>query len=72
MSIFEATDIKTRLLTLWIVVMVNMIFADIFFTMVELVQKKYAGYSERSANDNGNSRRRYEFADFDDIFFRVF
>lgn len=52
--------------------MVNMIFADIFFTMVELVQKKYAGYSERSANDNGNSRRRYEFADFDDIFFRVF
>jgi len=30
-------DIKARLSTLWIVVLINMIFADIFSIMVELV-----------------------------------
>jgi Family of unknown function (DUF6326) len=32
-------DIKIKLSTLWIVVMINMIFADIFSIMVELVNK---------------------------------
>jgi hypothetical protein len=32
-------EIKTKLSTLWIVVMLNMIFADIFSIMVELVNK---------------------------------
>jgi hypothetical protein len=34
---------KTKLSTLWIVVMINMIFADIFTIMVELVQKDTLG-----------------------------
>lgn len=32
-------DMKVKLSTLWIVVMINMIFADIFSIMVELVHK---------------------------------
>lgn len=32
-------DIKVKLSTLWIVVLINMIFADIFSIMVELVDK---------------------------------
>jgi hypothetical protein len=32
-------DIKVKLSTLWIVVLINMIFADIFSIMVELVNK---------------------------------
>lgn len=32
-------DMKVRLSTLWIVVLINMIFADIFSIMVELVNK---------------------------------
>jgi hypothetical protein len=32
-------DIRVKLSTLWIVVMINMIFADIFSIMVELVNK---------------------------------
>jgi hypothetical protein len=35
----KAIDIKVKLSTLWIVVMINMIFADIFSIMVELVNK---------------------------------
>lgn len=35
----KSTDIKIKLSTLWIVVMMNMIFADIFSIMVELVNK---------------------------------
>lgn len=33
----KAIDIRVRLSTLWIVVMINMIFADIFSIMIELV-----------------------------------
>ncbi|MFD0798437.1 DUF6326 family protein [Maribacter chungangensis] len=36
-------DIKTKLSTLWIVVMLNLIFADILSIMVELVNKKTLG-----------------------------
>lgn len=36
-------DMKVQLSTLWIVVMVNMIFADIFTIMVELVCKNTLG-----------------------------
>lgn len=32
-------DIKVKISTLWIVVMLNMIFADIFLIMIELVNK---------------------------------
>ncbi len=35
----RAIDIKTKLSTLWIVVMFNMVFADIFTITVELVNK---------------------------------
>ena len=35
----KAIDIKTKLSTLWIVVMMNMIFADIFTVFVELVNE---------------------------------
>jgi len=35
----EKTDIKVKLSTLWIVVMLNMIYADIYSIMVELVNK---------------------------------
>jgi len=35
----KSIDLKVQLSTLWIVVMVNMIFADIFSIMVELVNK---------------------------------
>jgi hypothetical protein len=35
----NTTDIKTKLSTLWIVVMMNMIFADIFTITIELVNK---------------------------------
>jgi Family of unknown function (DUF6326) len=35
----KTIDIKTKLSTLWIVVMMNMIFADIFSIMIELVNK---------------------------------
>jgi hypothetical protein len=35
----KAIDIKVKLSKLWIVVMINMIFADIFSIMVELVNK---------------------------------
>lgn len=37
MKIRKAADLKARLSTLWIVVLINMIFADIFSIMVELV-----------------------------------
>lgn len=36
-------DIKTKLSTLWIVVMLNLIFADILSIMVELVNKNTLG-----------------------------
>lgn len=39
MEKLEKIDIKVKLSTLWIVVMVNMIYADIFSIMVELVNK---------------------------------
>ncbi len=32
------TDMKVRLSTLWIVVMINMLFADVFSIMIELVK----------------------------------
>lgn len=35
----KTIDMKVRLSTLWIVVLINMIFADIFSIMVELVNK---------------------------------
>jgi hypothetical protein len=35
----DKTDTRVKLSTLWIVVMINMIFADIFTIMVELVYK---------------------------------
>ena len=35
----KTIDLKVRLSTLWIVVMINMIFADIFSIMVELVNR---------------------------------
>lgn len=35
----KTIDMKTRLSTLWILVMFNMVFADIFSIMVELVNK---------------------------------
>lgn len=38
-ALTQTLDIKTKLSTLWIVVMINMIFADIFTIMVELVNK---------------------------------
>lgn len=37
--IMKKIDIKVKLSTLWIVVLINMIFADIFSIMVELVNK---------------------------------
>jgi hypothetical protein len=36
-------DVRVKLSTLWIVVMINMIFADIFTIMVELVNKNTLG-----------------------------
>ena len=35
----KAIDLKIKLSTLWIIVMINMIFADIFSIMVELVNR---------------------------------
>jgi hypothetical protein len=35
----EKTDMKVKLSTLWIVVMMNMIYADIYSIMIELVNK---------------------------------
>jgi len=35
----QIMDIKAKLSTLWIVVLINMVFADIFSIMVELVNK---------------------------------
>lgn len=37
--IMKKPDMKVKLSTLWIVVLINMIFADIFSIMVELVNK---------------------------------
>ena len=37
--IMKKLDMKVKLSTLWIVVLINMIFADIFSIMVELVNK---------------------------------
>ena len=37
--IMKKLDIKVKLSTMWIVVLINMIFADIFSIMVELVDK---------------------------------
>lgn len=37
MTTEKACDVKVKLSTLWIVVLINMIFADIFSIMVELV-----------------------------------
>ncbi|GMQ31496.1 hypothetical protein Aconfl_41410 [Algoriphagus confluentis] len=37
MKITRVSDLKARLSTLWIVVLINMIFADIFSIMIELV-----------------------------------
>lgn len=39
MNTEKPIDLKVRLSTLWIVVMINMIFADIFSIMVELVNR---------------------------------
>ena len=39
MKIEKTIDMKVKLSTLWIVVMINMIFADIFSIMVELVNQ---------------------------------
>jgi hypothetical protein len=39
MKTTNAIDLKVRLSTLWILVMINMIFADIFSIMVELVNR---------------------------------
>ena len=39
----KTIDIKARLSTLWILVMFNMVFADIFSIMVELVNKNTLG-----------------------------
>jgi hypothetical protein len=36
-------DVRVKLSTLWIVVMINMIFADIFTVMVELLNKNTLG-----------------------------
>jgi len=39
----KTIDMKVRLSTLWILVMFNMVFADIFSIMVELVNKNTLG-----------------------------
>ncbi|MDR1114566.1 MAG: DUF6326 family protein [Tannerella sp.] len=39
----DKIDIRVKLSTLWIVVMINMIFADIFTIMVELVNRDTLG-----------------------------
>ena len=43
MKIDKTIDTRVKLSTLWIVVMVNMIFADIFSIMIELYQKGTLG-----------------------------
>jgi len=43
MNAGKAIDTRIKLSTLWIVVMINMIFADIFSIMVELVNKNTLG-----------------------------
>jgi hypothetical protein len=35
----NSIDVRVKLSTLWVVVMLNMIFADIFSIMIELVNK---------------------------------